>query len=110
MLHLNNEQPLMADLFELPSATDISLRLTNLRMLNGKRPVFADDSASVFVFPYLNIRFVEIAPAAAFQAGVDLPLPVAVAAIPTGPGTPDPSLDEADLDIDEDFLRRIREV
>lgn len=110
MLHLNNDQPLIADLFELPSAGDLGLRCTNLRTLNGKRPVFADDSASVFFFPYVTMRFVEIPPSSV--AGTDLPMPVPVAA-----GSPDGSSDAVDdadsdeeLEIDEDFLRKIREV
>ena len=63
VLHINNEQPLLADLFELPNAADVGLRCTNLRTMNGKRPVFVDDINSVFFFPYLHIRFVEIMPA-----------------------------------------------
>lgn len=110
VLHLNNEQPLVADLFELPAAPDMGLTCTNLRMLNGKRPIFADDSASVFFFPYRNLRFVEIPPASAIAAGVDLPLPVAVAAPFKAPDAAGPPDIEGELEIDEDFLRRIREV
>jgi hypothetical protein len=105
VLHLNNEQPLLADLFEMPAATHLGLRCTNLRMLNGKRPIFADDMASVFFFPYLHIRFVEIPPA---SAGGDLPVPVAVGAADAP--SDDGPIDEGELEIDEDFLRRIREV
>ena len=43
ILHLNNEQPLLADLYEPPSPGDVGLRCTNLRMMNGKRPVFVDE-------------------------------------------------------------------
>ena len=64
ILHIMNEQPLLADLFEAPAPGDVGLRCTNLRMMNGKRPVFIDDIASIFFFPYLHIRFVEIPPAA----------------------------------------------
>lgn len=109
VLHINNEQPLVADLFELPQASDVGLRCTNLRMMNGKRPIFADDIASVFFFPYLHIRFIEIPPAAAIAAGLDLPMPVGAAvAAPVAVAEPPP--DEGELEIDEDFLRRIREV
>jgi hypothetical protein len=107
ILHIQNEQPMLADLFEAPGPGDIGLRCTNLRTNDGKRPVFIEDSSSVFFFPYLHIRFVEI-PAASLT-GTDpsfalelqdevltLPAPVAEA--------------EPDLEIDEDFLRRIREV
>ena len=34
ILHLNNEQPLLADLYEAPSPGDVGLRCTNLRMMN----------------------------------------------------------------------------
>jgi hypothetical protein len=113
VLHLNNEQPLLADLFELPNGTDVGLRCTNLRAMNGKRPVFVDDIASVFFFPYLHIRFVEIPPAALGQT--DLPMPVPVGAVVTDDATGAADVDDGsdpgeELEIDEDFLRRIREA
>ncbi len=107
VLHINNEQPLLADLFELPSASDVGLRCTNLRTMNGKRPVFVDDINSVFFFPYLHIRFVEILPASV--ANTDLPMPVPVVAETPEIAAPAEEL-ESDLELDEDFLRRIREV
>jgi hypothetical protein len=108
VLHLLNEQPLLCDLFELPNPADVALRCTNLRTMDGKRPIFIDDSASAFVFPYLHIRFVEVPPAAAADAG--MPVQVPVAATVGGPQSAAPTDDEGELEIDEDFLRRIREV
>ena len=108
ILHLNNEQPLLADLFDPPSPGDVGLRCTNLRMMNGKRPVFVDNSASIFFFPYLHIRFVEIPPGA--QASGETGLitsPGEEEHIAASLATPEP---EPDLEIDEDFLRRIREA
>ena len=110
ILHLSNEQPLLADLFDPPSPADVGLRCTNLRMMNGKRPVFVDDSASIFFFPYLHIRFVEIPPGA--QANGETGLiasPVGEAQRAAIAATPEPE-PEPDLEIDEDFLRRIREA
>jgi hypothetical protein len=107
VLHLNNEQPLLADLFDLPEGRDVGLRCTNLRMLNGKRPVFVDDMASVFFFPYLHIRFVEIPPASLSDSDLPMPVPVGVGA-DAADAAVEPA--EEDLEIDEDFLRRIREV
>lgn len=109
-IHLNGEQPLLADLFELPVSTDVTLRCTNLRSMNGKRPVFADDSASVFFFPYLNIRFIEIPSSA--MAHSDLGMQMGVGAgsqLGDGSAETDPELD-VELEIDEDFLRRVREA
>ena len=114
ILHMNNEQPLIADLFEAPSPGDVGLRCTNLRQLNGKRPVFVDDMKSVFFFPYLHVRFVEIPPAAlagadssiaTIEADVDDGGPDGGGALPLAEPEPEP-----DLEIDEDFLRRIREA
>ena len=109
ILHLNNEQPLLADLFELPGNGDVGLRCTNLRMMNGKRPVFVDEIASIFFFPYLHIRFVEIPPAAAAETGLPMPVPVTVGAAEESAGGDDADGVD-DIEIDEDFLRRIREV
>ena len=110
VLHINGEQPLLVDLFEMPNPSDSTIRCTNMRQMNGKRPVFVDDMNSVFFFPYLNVRFLEILPAS--LAVGDRPMPVATGihgemAVPAALGGPD---DGADIEIDEDFLRRIREV
>jgi hypothetical protein len=103
VLHINNEQPLLADLYSLPAAADVTLLCTNLRDKNGKRPVFADDSASVFVFPMIHMRFIEIAPGSI--EATDDERPRLTAGAPPLPGEP-----EEDLEIDEDFLRRVRDA
>lgn len=107
-IHLNGEQPLLADLFELPATSDLALRCTNLRAMNGKRPVFADDSASVFYFPYLHIRFIEIPPGSMAGGDIDVP-PGFEAQLGDGTTEAEPGLD-VELEIDEDFLRRVREA
>ena len=108
ILHILNEQPMLADLFEAPGPADVGLRCTNLRMMNGKRPVFVDHINSIFFFPYLNIRFVEIPPAS--QVGEDGQVSMAGGAA-AEPADEAPTADaEPELEIDEDFLRRIREV
>ena len=111
VLHLNNEQPVIVDLFELPTATDLGVRCTNMRTLDGKRPVFIDDINAVFFFPYLHVRFVEIPPRSV--AGTELAVAVEVAVPVAVPEAAQPADDEdadGNLEIDEDFLRRIREV
>ena len=117
VLHINNEQPLLADLFEAPSPGDVGLRCTNLRSLNGKRPVFVDDIASIFFFPYLHIRFVEIPPGAISGSDPALALATEEAddragrdAAEATDGAAEEADAEGDLEISEDFLRRVREV
>jgi len=107
VIHLMNEQPLMADLPASPSPTDAVLICTNLRTMNGSRPIFIDDIRSVFVFPLAQIRFVEI-PAGSRDEAPSRAAPSATEASPS-PALPAPEPD-ADLEIDEDFLRRVREV
>jgi hypothetical protein len=107
VIHILNEQPIQADLYDMPAPGDVNLVCTNLRTMNGSRPVFADHIESVFVFPYAHIRFVEIAPGA---KGVPaLPPGQGPAGPPTPPLPPEP-VDEGDLEIDEDLMRRIRDV
>jgi hypothetical protein len=99
VIHLTNEQPLLADLFELPKAGDTTIMCTNLRTMGGKRPVFADHSASVFYFPYVHVRFLEIPP------GADGSTPSPEASGRHAEPEPEP-----ELEIDEDFLKRVRDV
>lgn len=60
VIHVSNEQPLLADLFSVPSPADVGLVCTNIRMLDGKKPIFIDHTDSTFFFPNLHIRFLEI--------------------------------------------------
>jgi hypothetical protein len=105
VIHITNEQPLLADLYEMPTPTDVSLVCTNMRMLDGKKPIFIDHADSVFVFPYLNIRFIEILASAA----TGLPETPGDQAVATDEAAAEAEVEE-DLELDEDFLRRIRDV
>jgi hypothetical protein len=107
ILHLLNEQPLLADLFEAPLPGDIGLRCTNLRQMNGKRPAFVENSASVYFFPYAHMRFIEIQPG---TISGDASLAVTTDGDEERQPAPPVAEAEPDLEIDEDFLRRIREV
>jgi hypothetical protein len=112
VVHVNGEQPVLVDLYDMPAPGDISLVCTNVRTADGKKPVFIDRTDSIFVFPYLHIRFVEIMAAAA--TGPTSATGGGVIAVP-GSGAAngssgDAATEEPDLELDEDFLRRIREV
>ena len=110
VVHLNGEQPVVADLYDMPATGDLTLRCTNVRTLDGKRPVFVDHQHSIFYFPYETIRFLEIPPSS-LSEGDESYLPEPVGARAGRGGDDRPAVEvEADLEIDEDFLRRIREV
>ena len=130
ILHLHGEQPMKADIESLPSAEDAGLLCTNLRTLEGRKPLATEYLDSVFLLPYNIIRFIEIPRAAIHEAGLDedLPpgpaeLPAAASAVPEGtnvivtapPAAEAPTAaDEEDrlerLAPDEELLRRIREA
>lgn len=99
ILHLLNDQPLAVDLLEDPKPSDAAVVCTNVRTIDGKRPVFIDFVDSTFVFPMAAVRFVEI-PSGADQS--DRARATAAAA--------ESADDSEDLEIDEDFLRRVREA
>ena len=106
VIHIANEQPLVADLYGMPTSSDVSLVCTNIRMLDGKKPIFVDHSNSVFVFPYATIRFLEI-----MAGSTDgLPSTPENGALPIDEPGPSEEPDDGDIELDEDFLRRIREV
>jgi hypothetical protein len=130
VIHLSNEQPLLGDLYAVPGPSDAGLLCTNVRMMNGKRPVFIDAAGSTFFFPYHIVRFLEMPPAElakhqaaggnglafgegttdAASTGDEERLPVVVGGRDDGAGAEDLDDLEIDLDIDEDFLQRVRDI
>jgi hypothetical protein len=96
VIHILNEQPLVADLPTMPLPGDALLICTNLRTLNRKRPVFVDHVSSTFVIPFAQVRFVEIATEA--RGGAEMEL------VPTAAAEPE------EIELDEDLLRRVREL
>jgi hypothetical protein len=129
ILHLHGELPMKADVESLPTAADAGLLCTNLRTLEGRKPVSTEYLDSVFLLPYSTIRFIEIPRAAIHESGLDadLPpspveLPAEAQAVPQGANvivTPPPSApggaaedDEGleHLEPDAELLRRIREA
>ena len=99
ILHLLNDQPLSVDLLEEPKPSDMAVLCTNVRTMDGKRPVFIDFSDSTFVIPMAAVRFVEVPTGAGVE---DRARATAAPAEPADEGE--------DLEIDEDFLRRVREA
>jgi hypothetical protein len=98
VIHPLNEQPLVVELLEMPNASDAAVICRNARTIDGKRPAYIDRPDSTFAFPYASLRFVEVYASADAGAGrVDEPQS-------REPSEPD------ELEIDEDFLRRVREA
>jgi hypothetical protein len=94
VIHPLSEQPLVVDIDELPAPGDVSIVCRNVRTIDNKRPKFIDRRDSSFVFPLNSIRFVEVYSES--EAG----------ALEEGRTEAEPE----ELEIDEDFLRRVREA
>jgi hypothetical protein len=131
VLHMQGDQPMVADIESLPTADDNTLVCTNLRTIERRKPLSVDLTDSVFIIPLMFIRFIEIPRAAIMAAGIGglgtkrapaLPAPSAAsAAVPVTPyddhaPPAEPVAAEveedpyAELEPDEELLRRIREA
>lgn len=105
IVHLANELPILVDLLEAPSPTAQSLRCTNVRTVDGKRPSFVQDSKSTFVFPWHLIRLIEMPAAPTDAQTADKRV-----ATTTQPEPPPPPVEPLDEEPDADLLARIRSV
>jgi hypothetical protein len=129
VLHMHGDQPMVADIESLPTADDSTLVCTNLRTIERRKPLTVDHTDSVFIIPLMFIRFIEIPRAAIMAAGVGglgtrrpaLPAPGAASGVAVhafepaahqeGPVEPEDEEDPyAELETDEELLRRIREA
>jgi predicted alpha/beta-fold hydrolase len=68
ILHLPNEDPLLAELDELPKAGDTNVSVTNIRKRDGGRVAYLDGDAERVFFPWHRITFIEIMPSEAEKA------------------------------------------
>jgi hypothetical protein len=100
VVHMTGEQPFLADLEALPTAADACLVCTNVRLSGGNKPTYIDHTESRFLIPLIHVRFVEIPPQATGAAGI--------AQLPAGKAAEAPGDEE--LELDEEFLRRIKEA
>jgi hypothetical protein len=62
ILHLPNEEPILAEMDELPKASDTSISVNNLRKRDGGRVAYIDAEAEKIIFAWHRIAFIEILP------------------------------------------------
>jgi hypothetical protein len=105
VVHLANELPIVVDMYEVPEAHAQSVRCTNIRTVDGKRPNFVHDPKAIFVFPWHQIRLIELPPAATAAQASDRRV-----ALTDQPELPPPPPELIDEEPDEDLLARIRSV
>lgn len=60
LLHIANDEPVLADVEELPSPTDQAVLCSNIRKRDGKDVHYIDAQAVSFLIPWHRIMLLEI--------------------------------------------------
>jgi len=60
LLHLVGEPAMMCEAEQLPNPTDNCLTVTNLRTRDGKDIATVDSNATLFIFPWTRVNFIEV--------------------------------------------------
>jgi hypothetical protein len=60
IVHLNNEDPILAEIEKMPGPSDQTLVLMNPRRRDGRSVHYVTEGATSFVFPWTRISFIEI--------------------------------------------------
>lgn len=60
IIHLHNEDPVLAEMEELPDPTHQFLHISNPRRRDGRSLHYVTEGATSFIFPWTRITFVEI--------------------------------------------------
>jgi hypothetical protein len=70
LIHITNEDPIMAEMDELPDPTSSYVVCTNPRRRDGKSLHYITAEAVSFIFPWNRITFIEIMPSDEAEAEV----------------------------------------
>jgi len=70
ILHIPNEDPLLAEMDEMPKPADMYLTVSNIRRRDGSRLSNVDAEAEKFFYPWSRINFVEVLASEAENAKV----------------------------------------
>lgn len=62
ILHINNTEPVLAEIEELPGPNDTLIKVSNPRARDGKDLVFLDHNVVTVYWPTNTLNFIEILP------------------------------------------------
>jgi hypothetical protein len=62
LIHINNEDPVLGEMDNLPAANDVLLYVKNPRRRDGKDLPYLEVNVSTVVWPVSRINFIEIMP------------------------------------------------
>ncbi len=60
IVHLHNEDPILAEIEAMPGPSDQSIVLTNPRRRDGRSLHYVTEGATAFIFPWTRIAFIEV--------------------------------------------------
>ena len=63
ILHVTDEDPVVGEAEDIPDRTDVTIRLTNPRRLDGKELHYLNPGIAEVIWPMHRINFIEIVPA-----------------------------------------------
>ena len=64
ILHLTNEDPVVAEIEELPMPTDQIIVVNNPRLKDGKDLHYLDPEVTTMIVPWHRVTFIEVVPSA----------------------------------------------
>jgi hypothetical protein len=70
ILHIQNEDPLLAEMDELPKPADMFVMVSNIRKRDGSRVNNIDMEAERFMYPWTRVNFIEVLASEAERAKV----------------------------------------
>jgi hypothetical protein len=60
IVHIQNEDPVLGEVDEIPSPNDTLIRVTNPRRRDGKDLPYLDQNVSTVIWPVARINFIEL--------------------------------------------------
>jgi hypothetical protein len=65
LIHIQNEDPVVGEIDELPTPTDLNIRVQNPRKRDGKDLQYLQGDVTTVIWPWSRISFIEILPSGA---------------------------------------------
>lgn len=62
LLHIENEDPVVGEIEELPKPTDLTITIENPRRRDGKDLHYLQAEVSTVIWPWRRINFLEVLP------------------------------------------------
>ncbi|MEJ5202783.1 MAG: hypothetical protein WHV66_11180 [Anaerolineales bacterium] len=65
IIHIQNEDPVLGEIDELPSPGDSLIIVKNPRKRDGKDLIYLDPNVNTVIWPVIRINFIEVVPSEA---------------------------------------------